>query len=229
MRRMSGLVRVNDDEWYTSSKTATMLAEWLRDKANLPLSTPILCPADLLPDGTESEIPKALRSVGFSKVRVTRDLPVSRLFADWKQTVDSFRGEVVVTNPPFSLLSPFREWLDESGARYCCLSRPGGLRGWTIPELKDKFCSTDGRRVAAAWFQNIKPTAVMPPVELAIGNCATCHRKKCPVNRNTADWKPGQERPLFGWCIAVKHGIAGKSCNEYTDAQGKKAFRRFFM
>ncbi len=36
MRRMSGLVRVNDDEWYTSSKTATMLAEWLRDKANLP-------------------------------------------------------------------------------------------------------------------------------------------------------------------------------------------------
>ena len=53
MRRMSGLVRVNDDEWYTSSKTATMLAEWLRDKANLPLSTPILCPADLLPDGTE--------------------------------------------------------------------------------------------------------------------------------------------------------------------------------
>jgi hypothetical protein len=76
---------------------------------------------------------------------------------------------------------------------------------------------------------NLKPTAVMPPVELAIGNCATCHRKKCPVNRNTADWKPGQERPLFGWCIAVKHGIAGKSCRVYTDAQGKKAFERFFM
>ena len=229
MRRMSGLVRVNDDEWYTSAKTATALAEWLRDKANLPLSTPILCPADLLPDGTESEIPKALRSVGFTKVRVTRNLPVSPLFADWKQTIDGFRGEVIVTNPPFSLLVPFREWLKFSKARYCCLSRPAGLPGWSVRELKDKFRSTDGRTVAAAWFQNLKPTSVVPPSDLALGNCALCRRKTCPTTEDCSDWKPGLDRPLFGWCVAVKYGLGGKSCSKYTNSDGKIAFRRFFL
>ena len=110
MKRTNGRTLVNDDEWYTPEATAKKLATWLG--AHLPLDTPILCPADILPDGTESTIPKALRNYGFGRVRVTIDLPTDMLFADHVE------GEVIVTNPPFSLLVPFREWLKLTGARF---------------------------------------------------------------------------------------------------------------
>lgn len=128
MRRAIGRVRRIDDEWYTPRATADGVAAWLAK--HLTPDTPILCPADILPDGSESTIPQALRAAGFTSVRVTRDLPVDDLYADW------IEGEVVVTNPPFSLLVPFREWCRTTGARFCILACPGRMRRcWSIPEM----------------------------------------------------------------------------------------------
>jgi len=220
MKRMNGLTAVNDDEWYTSRQTADKVAAWL--VGVLPHDTTILCPADILPDGTESTIPLALRAAGFTAVRVTRDLPVDRMMADWRE------GEVVVTNPPFSLLTAFRHFLLNAGARYCVLSRPGWSDGWNIPSLGDKFKSTDGRRVAAAWFQNIADTSSMPDPSLALGDCAMCeHRPACPRNAMTGDWHTGRPRPLFGWCVGGQHGILANQCHDYT-VGGKWMFSRFF-
>ena len=116
-----------DDERYTPRETADRLAIWLKTEGRVGLGASILCPADILPDGMESAIPQALRAAGFAKVRVTRDLPLDPIFANWRD------GELVVTNPPFSLLVPLRRRLALSGAKYCLLARPGVLRGWPVP------------------------------------------------------------------------------------------------
>lgn len=204
MRRCSGITRVDDDEWYTRREVADKLADWLATTGGLDVATSrILCPADLLPDGSESTIPKAMRARGFCHVRVTRDLPVDVLFADWHE------GEVIVTNPPFSLLVSFREWQKATEAKYCMLGRPNALRGYPVRELKDKFHSTDGRRVAAAWMQNLVDTRIEPREGIEIGNCALCERERCPVNNRTGDWTPRKERKLYGWCHAVCHGLNG--------------------
>jgi len=93
MKFCPGRTQKNDDEWYTPRPTADALAAWLL--CHIPPSTPILCPADIFPDGTESTIPQALRAAGFTSVRTTRDLPLPNHPATWS-------GELIVTNPPFS-------------------------------------------------------------------------------------------------------------------------------
>ena len=120
MKRSIGVSAVNDDEWYTPRATADAVAAFAAK--HLGLGTPILCPADLLPDGTESEIPKALRAAGFTSVRVTRNLPIGSPITD-----DYKDGEVVITNPPFSLLTKFSGWAGVSGARFIVLARPGTI------------------------------------------------------------------------------------------------------
>ena len=222
MKKRIGRSNAPDDEWYTPRETADKVAVWL--SGELPPDAPILCPADLLPDGSESEIPKALRAAGFANVRVTRNLPVDSLFADWRE------GETVVTNPPFSLLGPLRHWLARTGAKFCLLSRPGGLYGgcWTIPEMKETFHAADGRAVAAAWFQNIRDTRRAPPEAKALGDCALCEASACPNTPYTRDWRPGKKRKLFGWCVAARHGFGGDFCPKYT-VGGKAQFNRFFI
>jgi len=222
MRKQAGVTKVNDDEWYTPYGTALKVAEWLASA--LSLDTPILCPADLPPDGSESAIPEALRAVGFRQVRVTRDLPVST-----QEIQDWLPGEVIVTNPPFSLLVPFRRWALASGSRFCILSRPGEMRScWNIPELGSRFKSTDGRSVAAAWVQNIKDT--VEPGEVAgnvLGDCGVCESEACTKNSMTEGWLPGKPRPLYGFGAAVKGGFAGYHCRWYR-VDGRKKFTRFF-
>lgn len=222
MKRQNGIHAVNDDEWYTTLETARALAAWLA--RHLSKDTPILCPADLLPDGRESEIPKALRAAGFVKVRVTRNLPliwqVGRPELDWE------RNEVIVTNPPFSLLVPFRRFVLRTGARYCVLARPGAMRYcWPIPDLADRFKAHNGRWVTAAWMQNIHDTS--QPFGESIGNCLNCERKACPQNAMTGHLKAGEDRQLYGWGTAVKNGSAGWYCKSYT-VDGKISFSRFF-
>src|SRR5690625_1178391 len=93
MIKVKGRPDVNpDDEWYTPYATARQVADWLA--AHVPLDTPILCPADILPDGSEATIPQAASDAGFASVRVTRDLPVDTLLPNWR------RGELIFTNPP---------------------------------------------------------------------------------------------------------------------------------
>ena len=98
MKRMNGTHAVNDDEWYTPRKTADRVADWLArsDGGNLAPDTSILCPADLLPDGSESQIPAALRQRGFTDVRVTRDLPLDNMFCDYRFDANGGTGEVIV-------------------------------------------------------------------------------------------------------------------------------------
>jgi len=222
MRKQNGTAKVNDDEWYTPYATALKVAEFLAEV--LSMDTPILCPADILPDGSESVIPKALRDVGFVRIRVTKDLPV-----DTQEVQDWLPGEVIVTNPPFSLLVPFRRWALASGARFCVLSRPGAMQNcWSIPELGNDFKSTDGRSVAAAWMQNIKDTTqVGEVVGNILGDCGVCESKACPKNSMTADWEPGKSRPLYGFSAAVSGGFAGLFCKKYY-VDGKNKFTRFF-
>lgn len=219
MRKCIGTKTRNDDEWYTPRETADKLAAWLA--RHLPASTPLLCPADVLPDGTESTIPAALMMAGFGHVRVTRDLPLDPLLADWHE------GEIVVTNPPFSLLVPFRDWLAASGARFCVLARPGCFRRcWSVPEMTSAFYTNDGRGVAAAWHQNITDTSREEP-EVAIGNCSQCERRgACPNNAMTGGLVPGEDRPLYGWSHAVRLGLVGWYCHGFT-VGGKIAFLRF--
>lgn len=227
MKKAEGrLPTTPDDEWYTPRDTADRLAAWLRTVLN-PV-TPLLCPADLLPpDDRESEIPKALRAAGFTRVRVTRNLPVDDpLTDDWEP------GEVVVTNPPFSLLVPFRRWAKRTGSRFCVLTRPGTMRRvWTAPIGTrlgpDRFVADDGREVAAAWVQNIIDTSSEPPEERVLGDCARCARRACPVNEMTGDWTPGRPRKLYGWGIAARYGFPGWYCIAYT-RDGKRAFQRYF-
>ena len=221
MKRSIGGSAVNDDEWYTPRATADGVAAFAAK--HIGLGTPILCPADLLPDGTESEIPKALRAAGFTSVRVTHNLPIDSPITD-----DYKEGEVVITNPPFSLLSPFRKWATASGARFIVLARPSVMRRcWTITGLGASFKSTDGRTVAAAWFQNLTDTS-SPDTAKAIGNCSKCERNgNCPKNEMTGGLNPGQDRPLYGWGHAAKLGVAGWHCQAYS-IEGKIAFTRFF-
>ena len=222
MVKQSGITRINDDEWYTPAETADKIAEWLATTGNLkPKEAYILCPADILPDGSESTLPQALRRRGFQNIRVTRDLPLDALFADYQA------GEVIVTNPPFSLLCAFRKWLYETQTKYCILSRPGCVRGFPVIETGSSFYSTDGRGVATAWMQNLADTRKPVPDGLELGNCADCERKACPRNAMTGGWTPGRPRKLYGWCHAVKHGINGSWCQGYT-TNGRKAFLRFF-
>jgi hypothetical protein len=229
VKKCSGHIRRNDDEWYTPAGIAQTVANWLATTGGLTPQTAILCPADLLPDGSESEIPKALRAAGFERVRVTRDLPMDQLYCDYDRTANGGKGEVIVTNPPFTLLTPFRRWQIESGARYCILSRPGCIRGWTIPELGNSFYITPKKGVAAAWFQNLTDTTSAPDESKALGDCRLCERVgRCPANSHTRDWKPGRPRKLYGWCNAVKYGIAGNWCGYYTIG-GKIAFKRFLQ
>lgn len=224
MRRMNGRIAVNDDEWYTPRETADKVAAWLVQ--HLELDTPMLCPADLLPDGSESTIPQALRAAGFTRVRVTRDLPINPLLADYRA------GEVIVTNPPFSLLVKFRQWAMGSGALFCVLSCPATMRNcWTIPSMGSNFKSACGRTVAAAWMQNIADTTNNEcDTSTAIGNCRNCERARCPNNQMTGEFPPLGERPdrpLYGWGSAVLRGIGGFCCNKYTIG-GREAFVRFF-
>lgn len=221
MKRSIGVTRVNDDEWYTPRATADWVAAFAAK--HLGLGTPILCPADLLPDGSVSEIPKALKRAGFTSVRITRNLPVdSPITDDWQD------GEVVITNPPFSLLTNFRKWQAKTGARFIVLARPGVMRRcWTIPGFGCKFKSTDGRGVAAAWFQNLADTSNPNPAQ-QIGNCLQCERKgNCPKNEMTGGLNPGQDRPLYGWCHAANTGVAGWYCQNYS-IEGRMTFIRFF-
>jgi len=233
MKRMNGTHAVNDDEWYTPRKTADRVADWLArsDGGNLSSDTSILCPADLLPDGSESQIPAALRQRGFTNVRVTRDLPLDNMFCDYLFDANGGTGEVIVTNPPFSLLCPFRLWLRSNpGIRYCVLGRPCSLDGWPIVEMKDKFYTEDKPRksVAAAWFQNMRDTRRVPlQTERAIGDCGDCESPRCPNTIHCRDWKPGQHRPLFGWCVAIQNGLGGHFCNHYIK-DGKRKYARFF-
>lgn len=214
MRRSIGRQSVNDDEWYTPYETAEKVAAFLAN--HLSLDTPILCSADILPDGTESTIPRAMRAAGFNNVRVTRDF------------LRSEPGEVIVTNPPFSLLVPFREFVKQNNIKYCVLSRPATMRGsWPISPLKDKFYDELGRGVAASWQQNIVNTEVVDERDSSIGNCLLCERKACPKNDLTGNFKPGVNRPLYGFGNAVKIGISGFYCGGYTVA-GKNKFTRFF-
>ena len=221
MVKQNGLVRVNDDEWYTPRATCDVIAGWLAGAGGLSFDAPLLCPADLLPDGSESHMPQALRNRGFKHVRVTRDLPMDTLFADWQ------RGEVVVTNPPFTLLVAFRKWLKITGAKHCVLSRPGTLNGWPVIETGGRFKCAKGRGVAAAWMQNIADTSIPIDESKALGNCANCERARCPPNHMTGEWTPGKPRKLYGWCNAVNHGINGCWCMAHT-IKGKRTFSRFF-
>jgi len=219
MRKVKGRTDVKpDDEWYTPYDTARQVADWLA--AHVPLDTPILCPADILPDGSEATIPQAARDAGFRSVRVTRDLPVDTFLPNWN------KGELIFTNPPFSLLVPFRNFAAALGAKFCILSRPATMRNcWPIPALADRFISTEGKGVAAAWMQNIVDTSQPDPSE-AIGNCLNCERKACPNNSMTGHLSPREDRPLYGWDTAVKNGTAGWHCREYT-VNGKIHFARF--
>src|SRR5574344_583427 len=204
MKRIDGRHTRNNDEWYTRRETAEKLASWL--SRNLPLSSKILCPADLMPDGSESEIPRAIRNAGFTNVRVTRDIPISSFNSDYES------GEIIVTNPPFSLTVPFRDFIRSNGVKFCVLSRPG-VYGECYPviELNSRFKSTDGRRVAASWMQNIVNTVKTGKDfhGASIGNCALCERTRCLNNPLTREWIPGVPRPLYGWCIASNNGISG--------------------
>ena len=220
MKRMNGHKPANDDEWYTPLETSEKLTKWL-SKYLLP-ETKILCPADILPDGSESTIPIALRKY-FKNVRVTRDLPISTKTYDWRE------GEVIVTNPPFSLLVPFRRWLKYSKARFCVLSRDGCIgRCWTIPELGSRFISTDGRYVVAGWYQNIKNTIVVPPERLILGNCKFCESKRCPKNEMTGKLKPGEDRNLYSVSTGIEYGFSGWYCGVYK-YKGKNHFARCFI
>ncbi len=221
MKLSAGTKAVLDDEWYTPYATALKVAEWAY--AHLPTNTNILCPADILPDGSVSEIPKALHDVGFRNIRVTRDLPMDPLWADWN------KGEVIITNPPFSLLIPFREWLLHTSAKYIVLSRPGGLYCcFPIVELGHVFYSKCGKRVATAWMQNFVDTR-NPDIDVtkAIGNCNLCEVDICRNNYMTRDFIPRMSRALYGWGHAVRNGIAGWFCDKYT-VEGKRMYSRFF-
>jgi len=219
MRMTKGGCKVNDDEWYTPYDTAIKVARFLR--GHLDEETPILCPADILPGGQESTIPKAMRDIGFKRVRVTRNLPVCDNGA-WNP------GEVVVTNPPFSLLVQFRNFAKEKNIKYCVLSRPATMRkSWPISLLKDRFTGESGRSVSASWQQNIVNTEVVNERYSSIGNCLLCERKACPKNDLTGNFKPRVNRPLYGFGTAVKLGISGFFCVEHK-VNGKKKFVRFF-
>jgi hypothetical protein len=63
--------------------------------------------------------------------------------------------------------------------------------------------------------------------ERAIGDCGDCESPCCPNPVHCRDWKPGQARPLFGWCVAIQNGLGGHFCNEYVK-DGKRKFARFF-
>lgn len=222
MKRVSGRYTRNNDEWYTRQETAEKIAGWL--SRNLPLSSKILCPADILPDGSESEIPKALRKMGFANVRVTRDLPVSPIYSDYNE------GEIVVTNPPFSMLKQFRDFMYANGVKFCVLSRPGAFgESYPVQELDSRFKDKDGHTVAACWMQNFVNTIKTGDAfdNSPIGNCALCERKHCTKNTLTVEWTPGVDRPLYGWCIAVKNGLSGFFCQEYI-TEGKQHFLRFY-
>ncbi len=219
MKRSLGRKKVLDDEWYTPYDTAIKVAEFMRE--HLDEYTPILCPADILPDGQESTIPRAMRDIGFKRVRVTRNLPVQDDGA-W------ISGEVVVTNPPFSLLVPFRKFAKENNIKYCILARQGTMiKSWPIALLKDRFTDISGKSVAASWQQNIVDTSVIDKGVSSIGNCLLCERKACPKNDLTGKMTPGENRPLYGFGNAVKLGISGFYCKGYT-VNGKNKFSRFF-
>lgn len=223
MTSQDGVTRINDDEWYTPMETAATIADWLATTGGLSLTDDcVLCPADLLPDGKESAIPIALRDRGFKNVRVTRDLPMDALFADWRE------GEVVVTNPPFSLLVAFRQWLYWSRARFCVLSRPGCVRGFPVIETGVSFRSTDGRGVAAAWMQNLADTRRRDASEAAMGNCKYCESEVCTKNIMTGGFTPGEDRDLYGWGQAVNLGVCGAWCQKYI-VNGHLSFLRFLM
>lgn len=229
MKKYAGVHRVNDDEWYTPKTTSDKLARWLLNTAKLNPETHLLCPADLLPNGMQSTVSQALTEIGFKNVRVTRDLPLDPLFQNWDSHCNDGVGEIIVTNPPFSLLAPFRLWAMGSGAKFCVLSRPGSIYpAWPVIELTGRFRCVEGRSVAACWMQNLVDTRQIPPPELALGNCAKCVHPKCPQNVMTGTLSPGEDRPLYGWCNAVKYGIAGKHCDEYIEEGGTKHFCRFF-
>ncbi len=214
MKRLKGRCKVNDDEWYTPYETAEKVAAFLAN--HLSLDTPILCSADILLDGTESTIPRAMREAGFKNVRVTRDF------------LRSEPGEVVVTNPPFSLLVPFRKFAKANNIKYCILARQAAMmKSWPISLLKDRFHDEYGRSVAASWQQNIVDTSVIDEGVSSIGNCLLCERKSCPKNDLTGKMTPGKNRPLYGFGNAVKLGISGFYCKGYT-ANGKNKFTRFF-
>lgn len=122
---------------------------------------------------------------------------------------------------------PFRKFAAELGAKFCILSWPATMRNcWPIPEMGPRFYSTDGRGVAAAWMQNTVDTS-QPDPSKAIGNCLNCERKVCPKNSMTGHLSPREDRPLYGWCHAVKNGPAGWFCNAYT-VNGKRHFSRHF-
>jgi len=137
-------------------------------------------------------------------------------------------GEVVVTNPPFSLLVPFREFAKQNNIKYCVLARQATMRvGWPISLLKDKFHDEYGRSVAASWQQNIVNTEVVDDRDSSIGNCLLCERNACPKNDLTGNFKPRVNRPLYWFGNAVKLGISGFYCKGYT-VNGQVKFTRFF-
>jgi hypothetical protein len=211
MRRCSGTaIKRNDDEWYTTPATAARVAAWLA--ARVSLSTPIACPSDF----EHCAIPDALRLAGFTDIESFSDLPVREI--PW---IDRCYGKLIVTNPPFSLLVPFRRYLAVHKGGFFVMARPGTLTvGRPVPELTlCQHCTRAGVRsgVAAAWFTDIPFTAPPPDPSKALGDCAICESK--------CRWA-GTPRPLYGWGAAVRYGLSG-FCDKYT-LKGKRSFTRFF-
>jgi hypothetical protein len=207
MRRISGTaIKRNDDEWYTTPATAARVAAWLA--ARVPLSTPIACPSDF----EHCAIPDALRLAGFTDIESFNALPVREI--PWR---DRCYGKLIVTNPPFSILVPFRRYLAVHDGGFFVMARPGTLtRGRPVPEFgQSQHCSKGN--VAAAWFTDIPFSAPKPDPSIAIGDCALCEFK--------CRWA-GTPRPLYGWGASVRYGLSG-FCNEYI-VKGKGAFVRFF-
>ena len=211
MKRRSGtnIVR-NDDEWYTTPDTASRVAAWLA--ARVPLSTPIACPSDF----KHCAIPDALRLAGFTDIESFSAIPVREI--PW---CDRCYGKLIVTNPPFSLLVPFRRYLAVHIGGFFVMARSGAITvGRPVPEFtSSQYCTRAGVRVgvAAAWFTDIPFSAPAPDPSKAICDCAICERK--------CRWA-GTSRPLYGWGEAVRYGLSG-FCDKYT-VKGKRAFNRFF-
>jgi hypothetical protein len=174
----------------------------------VPLSTPIACPSDF----EHCAIPDALRLAGFTDIESFSAIPVREI--PWR---DRCFCKLIVTNPPFSLLVPFRRYLAVHKGGFFVMARPGVLTvGRPVPEFtQDQHCSCGD--ICAAWFTDIPFTAPAPDPSKALGDCAICEHK--------CHWA-GTPRPLYGFGAAVRCGLSG-FCAAYT-VKGKKTFTRFF-
>jgi hypothetical protein len=177
-----------NDEWYTRRPDAIQAAMWLRPR--LPARTPIDCPADLV----SSAIPDALREAGFHDIETYQDLPLS---APHRCLGRIARGGVIVTNPPFSLLTKFREFLWQRRVRFLIITRHDCFDLPPLfPRHAMKFNRPNGgtESVPCAWVSNIPA----PPIESDF-NCRDC-AARCP--------RAGIDNPMYSENRAAKIGAA---------------------